>query len=236
MKSVAVAASANLQFAFEPIERAFEEQNPDLDLVVTYGSSGNFYSQLSQRAPYDIFFSADADYPKRLQRGGFAPTDGYFAYAKGRLVIWVANDSPLDLESLGAEALADPSIGKIAIANPALAPYGAAAESAMRHLGIYESVQDRLVFGENVSQVGHFVFSGAADAGIIASSLALAPPMQEKGRSWEIPPDAYEPIEQAGVVLSSSKHFDAAERLRVFVTGEQGQQILKRYGYTPINE
>jgi molybdate transport system substrate-binding protein len=231
-RTIRVAAAANLKFAFDEIQSAFQTQHPDVKVQIIYGSSGSFFAQLSQRAPYDIFFSADTTYPQRLLDQGLVAEDGYFPYARGRIVIWVRQDSPLDLQQLGIEALVDPSAGKIAIANPKLAPYGQAAESAMKHLGVYNRCQDRLVFGENITQTAQFVESGAADIGIIALSLALAPPLKDRGRYWEIPVDAYEPLEQAGVLLSSSDRLPAARRLQAFVTGEEGQKILRQYGYS----
>jgi molybdate transport system substrate-binding protein len=234
--TITVAAAANLQFAFEQIEREFEAKHPQTDVKITFGSSGSFFAQLSQKAPYDLFFSADTTYPRRLQELGFVPEDGYFPYAEGRIVVWVARDSPLDVEKLGIKALLDPSVRKIAIANPKFAPYGEAAESAMKNLGVHDRVRERLVFGENITQTAHFIESGAADVGILALSLALAPRMKAKGRYWEIPANAHEPIHQVGVLLSWSKNPEGARQLRSFVTGAEGQQILRQFGYFPPHE
>jgi molybdate transport system substrate-binding protein len=234
--TIHVAAAANVQFAFDEIESEFEEQHPDIQLQMTYGSSGNFYAQLTQEAPFDIFFSADEVYPRRVIDEGFADEDSYFTYVVGQICIWVPNDSPLDLDAAGMNAVVDPSVVKIAIANPDVAPYGAAAVEAMRHFGVYEAAQDRLVLGDNISQTTQFVQSGAADVGIIALSLALAPELSDEGRYWIVPNDAYQPLMQAGVILSTSKHREAAEELQQFVLGSEGQEILSRFGYLPPEE
>jgi molybdate transport system substrate-binding protein len=122
-------------------------------------------------------------------------------------------------------------VKKIAIANPKLAPYGQAAEEAMKRFGVYDAAKDRLVLGDNIAQTAQFVESGAADIGILALSLALAPEMKEKGRYWEIPADAYPPIEQAGVVVSWAKDDKAARTLQSFITGPEARQILADFGY-----
>src|SRR5207253_2239343 len=134
---------------------------------------------------------------------------------------------------LGIQALLDPAVRKIAIANPIHAPYGRAAEAAMKKLGVFEKVQDRLVYGENISQTAQFVESGAADIGMISHSLAVAPALRDKGRYWEVPMHAYPPLEQGGVILSWVEDRAAAEALRGFVLGEEGKLILSRYGFRP---
>ena len=233
---VAVAAAANLKFAFDELESEFEQQHPKFDAVITYGSSGHFFAQLTQGAPFDIFFSADANFPQQLVERKLASEDSTFTYAHGRIVVWVRNESVLDLDRLGLHAVVDPSVRKIAIANPRLAPYGVAAQQALNSHGLYEEARDRFVLGENITQAAHFVESGAADVGILALSLAVAPRMQQNGRFWEIPADAYEPIQQAGVILNSSSRPQAAEMFRDFVTRPEGQAILARFGYSSPDE
>src|SRR5260370_6558800 len=171
-RTLHVAAAADLKFALTDIVTAFERQNPDVKVEVTYGSSGNFYSQLSSRAPFDLFLSADLDYPRRLVEQGLAAPNSEFSYAVGRLVLWVRKASPIALEKLGIEALLDRSVRKIAIANPRHAPYGRAAEVAMKKLGVYENVKDKLVYGENIIQTAQCVQSGAADIRLISHSPA----------------------------------------------------------------
>lgn len=234
ISAVRVAAAADLKFAMDEVIARFHEANPGIRVTATYGSSGNFFAQLTNRAPFDIYFSADVEYPRRLADAGLAIKESQFDYAVGQIVAWVRSDSPIDVQSLGIEALSHPSVRKIAIANPEHAPYGRAAVAAMKSLGIRERVKDRLVLGENIAQTAQFVESGAADIGIIALSLALAPPMRDKGRSWSIPLNTYPPLEQAGVILSWAKDLEATQRFKTFVTGTaagEGRTILRRYGF-----
>ncbi len=228
---VRVAAAADLKFALDEIGEAFHRRHPDIALQVSYGSSGNFFAQLSNRAPFDIFFSADADYPRKLIEQGLAARDTAFSYALGRLVVWAPRASRLALERLGMQALVDPAVRKIAIANPKHAPYGRAAEAAMKTFGVYEKVREQLVYGENIAQTAQFIQTGAADIGIIALALALAPPLKEEGQYWEVPLDAYPRIEQGGVILSWATDVAAARDLRAFVLGTEGQAVLHRYGF-----
>ncbi len=228
---VRVAAAADLKFALDEIGEAFHKRHPDIRLQVSYGSSGNFFAQLSNRAPFDIFFSADVDYPRKLSEQGLAVKDTAFSYAFGRLVIWAPRTSRLALERLGIQALVDPAVRKIAIANPKHAPYGRAAEAAMKTLGIYEKVRGRLVYGENIAQTAQFIQTGSADIGIIALSLALAPTLKDAGQYWEVPVDAYPRIEQGGVILSWATDMAAARDLRTFVLGTEGKAVLHRYGF-----
>lgn len=230
-RAVSVAAASDLKFALDDVVAEFERNTPGIKVTPTYGSSGNFYSQLSNKAPFDIFFSADIDYPRKLIDAGFAGRETQFDYAIGQIVVWVRSDSPIDVNSLGIEALAQASVRKIAIANPEHAPYGRAAEAAMKSLGLHDRVKDRLVLGENISQAAQFVESGAADIGIIALSLALAPAMSERGRYWTVPLDSYPKLEQGGVILSWAKDLDATQEFKAFVTGAEGRAILRRYGF-----
>jgi molybdate transport system substrate-binding protein len=232
-REVRVAAAADLKFAFDDLVGEFRKKNPSIKVTVTYGSSGNFYSQLSNEAPFDLFLSADIDYPRKLIESGMAKKESEFHYALGHIVVWVPNDSRLDLDKLGMKAVADSSVKKLAIANPKFAPYGRAAEAALKNLGIYDQVKDRLVLGENIAQAAQFVESGAADAGIIALSLALAPAMREKGRYWMIPPEDYPRLEQGGVIMNRAKDVEAAQELRAFVIGKEGRAILEKYGFMP---
>jgi len=223
-REVRVAAAANTKFAFDEIARDFQKKYPQIKVTVTYGSSGNFFAQINNHAPFDIFLSADVEYPRKLASAGLGAGDSVFTYAVGRLVVWVPAASPLD----PATALRDPSVKHLAIANPEHAPYGRAAQSALRTLGLYQNVEPKLVLGENIAQTLQFVESGAADAGIVALSLALAPPMRDKGRYWEIPLDAYSRMEQGGIILKDSR---AARDLRAFLLSDGGRRILKQYGF-----
>jgi molybdate transport system substrate-binding protein len=229
--AVRVAAAADLKFTMGEIVEAFRRERPSIDVMVTYGSSGNFYAQLSNHAPFDIFFSADVDYPRRLIRQGLALADSEFLYGVGRLVVWVPRTSPIEVEKLGMQGLLSPSVRKIAIANPRHAPYGRAAEAAMKSLGVYDQVKDRIVFGDSVMQTAQFVDSGGAEIGIISGSLALASPLRDKGRFWEVPIDAYPRREQGGVILAWAQNQAAAEAFRDFVLSEGGRALLRRHGF-----
>jgi molybdate transport system substrate-binding protein len=232
-RTVRIAAAANLRFAFDEIIAEFRRTHPNTRARVTYGSSGNFFAQLSNGAPFDLFFSADTEFPRQLVDAGQASAESEFVYAVGQIVVWVPRSSPINVEELGIQAMLDPAARRIAIANPRHAPYGRAAEAALRKLGVYEQVSDRLVLGEDVTQTAQFVESGAADVGIIALSLALAPAMRDKGRNWPVPPDAYPKLEQGGVILNRATDQKAAIEFRDFVTSASGQDIMKRFGFLP---
>lgn len=228
--TITVAAAADLRFAMDEIVAAYARIVPATHVEVTYGSSGSFYAQISNGAPFDLFFSADIDYPRRLEAAGLGagPTR---PYAVGRIVLWVPTASSLDVEGRGLSVLLDPAVRRIAIANPEHAPYGRAAVAALRSAGLDAGVADRLVLGENVSQTAQFVESGAAEVGIIALSLALAPTLRDQGRWWAIPPESYPPIEQGALVLRGPGDPETASHFLDFVLGPQGRAILDRYGF-----
>jgi molybdate transport system substrate-binding protein len=226
-----IAAASDLKFALDDLASEFRTNYPDIRVKMTYGSSGNFYAQLQNRAPFDLYFSADIDYPRRLADAGLALDAKVFSYAVGRIVVWAPARSPVDVKTLGIQSLVAPSVRKIAIANPRHAPYGVAAVAAMRSLKVYEGVEPRLVLGENIAQTAQFVRSGAADIGIIALALAVAPQMREAGRYWEIPLDAYPRMDQGGMILNWTKEPAAACAFRDFVLGDHGREVLKRHGF-----
>jgi len=230
-RTLTVAAAADLKFALDELVAAHRARAPAVEVRVTYGSSGSFYAQLSNGAPFDLFLSADVGYPRRLVEAGLAAPGSLFRYATGRLVVWVPGRSRLDLERLGMRSLLDPSVRRIAIANPAHAPYGRAAEAAMRSLGVLDGVRGRLVLGESVSQAAQFVQSGNADAGLLALSLALAPELRREGRFWEVPESAYPRLDQGGVVLASSRDPAAARAFVAHLTSPEGRAVLARFGF-----
>jgi len=230
-RSLTIAAAANLRFAFDVLVNDFNRDHPDIQAKVTYGSSGNYFAQLSNKAPFDVFFSADTAYPHQLVEKGLALADSEFVYAVGQLVVWVPSSSSIDVEKLGLEALLDPSVRKIAMANPRVAPYGRAAEEALRKRGVHDRVQDKIVLGEDITQTAQFVESGAADVGLIALSMALAPAMRNKGRYWLVPTDAHAPLAQGAVILNWAKDRAAADAFCKFVTSDRGQDIMKRFGF-----
>jgi molybdate transport system substrate-binding protein len=226
---VRVAAAADLKFALDRIIAGFRENHPGIRVEPTYGSSGNIHAQLRQRAPYDIYLSADIAYPQDLVSRGLGAPGDLFGYARGRLVVWVPRNSPLPIERDGLGALS--GANRIAIANPRHAPYGRAAEAAMRRAGVWAAAGRRLVLAENVAQAAQFVESGAADAGIIARSLVIATPMRSSGRYWEIPEDLHPPIEQGGLILPWASSRDTTVRFQRFLTGAEGREILTRFGF-----
>lgn len=228
-EGLTVAAAADLTFAFREVAAAFQKQST-CQLRISYGSSGNFFSQIKNGAPYDVFFSADVQYPKKLAAAGLVEPETIYKYAAGKIVIWVPAASELDL-SRGLKVLLDPSIHKIAIANPEHAPYGRAAVAALQHDAIYDKVKDKVVMGEDISQTAQFVESGNADAGILALSLALAPPMKERGRFVIIPPDKYPPIIQAGCVIRATRQLELARRFMEFMKQPATIAKMEKYGF-----
>src|SRR5208337_890748 len=227
---ITVAAAADLTFAFNDIAARFQKEtgNP---VRLSYGSSGNFFAQIKNGAPYDMFFSADVEYPRKLEAAGLTEPGTLYEYAAGEIVIWVPARSKLDIKR-GLKVLLDPDIHKIAIANPQHAPYGRAAAAAMRHEGIYDQVQPKLVLGENISQTAQFVQSGNADVAILALSLALAPAMKAKGRYVEIPAADYPPLVQAGVILKLSRNKQLAARFLKFLKEPETVALMERYGFS----
>lgn len=229
--TLSIAAAADLRFALDEITRDFRASHPGLEVQVAYGSSGNFYSQIHSQAPFDVFLSADVEYPRRLAGEGLADPASVFVYALGRLAVWTRAGSPLDVAGLGMRALEADSVKKVAIANPQHAPYGRAAEAAMRSAGVYDAVAPKLVLGENIAQTLEFVQSGAADVGIVALSLALAPAVRDQGKYWEVPLDAGPRIEQGGAILKRARAPQAAAEFRQFLLSADGARILERYGF-----
>jgi len=229
-RSLAIAAAADLQFALADVKAAFARANPGIEVAITYGASGNFYTQLMNKAPFDLFLSADLGFPQKLVEAGVADGATTFQYSRGHLVLWAPKDSPIPVEQLGLKALLHPAARKVAIANPRHAPYGRAAEAALVKLGLLEAVKPRLVLGENIGQTAQFVQSGAADIGILALSLAKAPALAS-GRMWEVPQDAHPPLDQGGVVLNHARDRAAALAFRDFMRSPEGVAILRRYGF-----
>jgi molybdate transport system substrate-binding protein len=227
---ITVAAAADLNAALPELAVEYQKEGGN-SVKLAFGSSGSLFSQIQNGAPFDMFFSADADYPRQLVEAGLAERSSLYRYAVGKLVVWVPASSSLDLEQSGIKILRDPSVKKIAIANPQHAPYGRAAEAALRHFGIYEQVAPRLVLGENVSQAAQFVESGSAQAGLIALSHALSPSLKGKGRYWIIPPDAYPPLNQSAVILARSSRKQEAADFLAFLKTRRPIEVLKRYGF-----
>jgi molybdate transport system substrate-binding protein len=227
-QNLRIAAASDLQFVFPDLAAQYEKQT-GVKLTVSYGSSGNFSSQIENGAPFDLFFSADVGYAQKLIASRLAVPESLQVYAVGQLVLWLPVDSPLDPAS-GIKILLDSRIQKIAIANPEHAPYGRAAVSALQHAGLYEQVQSKLVFGENISQAAQFVQSGSAQAGLIALSLAASPAMKS-GKQWVVPPDQYPRLEQGVVLLQASPEKKAAQAFLKFLKTPAARATFERYGF-----
>jgi molybdate transport system substrate-binding protein len=221
-----IAAASDLRFALAEVLTAFHAAKPDVRGEASYGSSGNFFAQLREGAPFDVFLSADSEHTRRLFAEGLS--EAPFPYAVGRLALAVRKDSGLDPKGFG-DLLKSPAIRRIAIANPAHAPYGRAAEAAMRSWNVYDLVATRLVYGDSVSQAAQFMDTGAAQAALIALSLARAKPSDLAFA--EIPETAHPPIDQAGVVLKKTASAENARAFQAFLTGEAGRAILARHGF-----
>jgi len=229
-QEIRVAAAADLKFALDELDTQFEKQT-GRRINVSYGSSGNFFAQIQNGAPFDVLLSADIEYPQKLEAAGLAEPGTLYEYAVGRIVIWMPADARADLARLGWKALLEPGVERIAIANPEHAPYGRAAVAALRNAGIYEQVRRRLVYGDNIAQAAQFVASGSAQAGILALSLAVSPPMRE-GKRWEVPTNMHPPIEQGAVILKSAKDKKGAHAFLAFLKSDAARKTLESYGFT----
>jgi molybdate transport system substrate-binding protein len=225
-----VAAASDLQFALDEILASFQ-RDTGRTARVTYGSSGNFARQIAQGAPFELFLSADEAFVADLADRGLTRDRGEL-YAIGRIVIFAPHGSPLRpdarLEGLAAR-IASGSAGRLAIANPEHAPYGRAAEQALRSLGLWGAVRPHLLYGENVAQAAQFASSGNADGGIIAHSLALAPMLRSRGTFALLPESLHAPLRQRMVLLERAS--PGAERLYEYLRSPAGRAILERHGF-----
>lgn len=228
---VPVAAASDLKFALDDVAAAFL-RDTGLRVQPVYGSSGNFVRQIEQGAPFELFLSADEDFIFRLAQKGLARDRGAL-YGIGRIVLFVPAGSPIDpagdLSGLRS-ALARVERLRFSIANPEHAPYGRAAEQALRHAGLWEPLQRRLVLGENVSQAAQFATSGNAQGGIFAYSLALSPAVQGRGRFSLIDGGWHRPLRQRMVLLRNAR--PAAARFYDYLQQVAARRILERYGFT----
>jgi len=228
-QTLTVAAASDLQSALPAIASRFEKDT-GRKVTLTFGSSGNFFTQIQNGAPFDVFLSADIDYPQRLEASGQAERGSLYEYATGRLVLWTRRDSGIDVRR-GLTVLGEEPVRRIAIANPEHAPYGRAAVATLRHEGLYERVQGKFVLGENISQAAQFAQSGAADVGLLALSVALSPALKNSGTYFDIPESWYPPIEQAAVVLTSSRQRDLARRFIDYLKTPESARILQSFGF-----
>ena len=234
--TVRVAAAADLEYALKAAIDDFNRANPTVMIDPVFGSSGNFYSQISNGAPFDLFLSADMDYPRKLAQSRAADLKSLFVYSVGHLVLWVPKNSPLDVEKRQVGTLLLDSVHKIAIANPEHAPYGRAAEQYLRNQAIYDKVQPKLVMGENIAQTLQFVESGSADIGIIALSLALSPPVRDKGRYFVIPEENFPAMEQGGIIMTRAQNPAAAHQFAMYLLTPGARSLLTRFGFSMPQE
>lgn len=222
-----VAAASDLKFALDSLVIAFKKSSGGT-IEVTYGSSGKLYEQISNGAPFDVFFSADVEYPVRLKKKNLTSSESH-VYGVGRIVLW---SRKFDVEKEGMKTLQRPGIKKIAIANPLHAPYGKRAEEALKHYKLYDAIKSKLVFGENISQAAQFITSGAADIGVVAYSLALSPNMKkENGKYYVIPEESHQRLEQAVVLTKHAKGNEFAQSFFSFVKSDEAKQVLGHFGF-----
>ena len=228
-RTLSVAAASDLQAVFPELASAFE-RDTGIRVTTSFGSSGSFFAQIQNGAPFDMFFSADVDYPRQLVAAGLAEADSLYEYATGHLVLWTRKDSGVDV-SRGLKTLADSRVRRIAIANPKLAPYGRAAVAALQQAGIYEAVKGKIVLGDNISQTAQLADSGNADVGILSLSLALGPALRASGAHVEIPTASHPPIQQAAVVVTASRAKSMARDLIAWLRKPEAGRILQRFGF-----
>ncbi len=225
---ITIVAASDLRFAMDSAVAVFKKANPTCKVTVIYGSSGKFFQQIVHGGPFDLFFSADKEYPLALQQQQLT-TSPVRLYAIGRIVLWSKKVNPT---TKGMNTLLEPGIKTVAIANPAHAPYGKRAKESLIYYKLYNKLESRLVLGENISQTAQFVTTGAADAGILALSLALSPELQKTGHYYLIPATSHKPLEQAFVVLKRTENPKAAEAFATFIGSAAARKILTKFGFT----
>jgi molybdate transport system substrate-binding protein len=225
---ITVAAASDLRFAMSEVVAAFRVAHPDDTVEVIYGSSGKFHAQIANGAPFDLFFSADISYPRALETQGLTSGPAK-SYAVGRIVLWSLRP---ELGRLSLQELPTAAIRKFAIANPEHAPYGKRAQEALEHAGVWMAMAPKLVRGENIAQTAQFIDSGAADAGIVALSLVLAPDLEGKG-TWTLIPDSWhEPLEQGYVITKRAEANPLATAFAAWIETDATREVLRRYGFT----
>lgn len=228
-EKLTIAAAADLKFAMDEIISEYKLTSPHDEIAVIYGSSGKIFTQIQQNAPYDLYFSADITYPKRLAEEGFT-TGLVTPYAIGRIVLWAPN-TKFDASKMTLQSLISNDIVHIAMANPQHAPYGKRAEEALKSVGVWSMVEPKLVFGENIAQAAQFVQTGNAEVGIIALSLALSAPLTTQGNYWLIPETLHTPLEQGFVITKRAQNNPLAKRFSQFMTTSSVRKIMVKYGF-----
>lgn len=223
-----IAVAANFTAPMKAIVAQFEKTSPH-QIRLSFGSSGKFFAQIRQGAPYDVLFSADQEKPNALIMQKMAVGDSCFTYALGKLVLWSA-DKQLLLS--GSKALLNGNFKKLALANPRLAPYGLAAQQVLEHLSLKPAVSGKLVLGENIAQTFQFIHSGNAELGFVAVSQLAALQADKRGSSWEIPANLYTPIRQDAVLLTRASNNAAARALIEFTKTPAARTLIENYGYS----
>lgn len=226
-EKITIAAAADLKFAMDEIVTAFKKEHAGHQLEVVYGSSGKLHTQIQQGAPYDIFFSADIAFPRELASKGMAASE-VKPYAVGRIVLW---SNGMDSKKMTLASLADSRITRIAIANPKHAPYGKRAEEALRALGLWEKLEPKFVYGENIAHAAQFVQTGNAQVGIIALSLALNPELAKKGGYYLIPDNLHKPLEQGYIITKRGAHKPLARKFAGYINSRPARAVMVRYGF-----
>lgn len=228
---VRVAAASDLTSCLDALTDDFQKDFPNVDLLPTFGASGALLTQLQAGLETDLFLSADVDLARAVVAKGLAAEEDLFETGRGRLVLWVRNESPLDVTGKGADVLLDPGVRRVAIAHPEHAPYGRAAKGALESLGALASVEKKLAIGASAAQAAQYVESGAADVGILPLSMALGTKLSERGRFWTVPADAHPPIRHGGVIHARVIDREATVAFRDFLLSPRGRAILERYGF-----
>jgi molybdate transport system substrate-binding protein len=224
-----VAAAADLAYCIDELAAAFQAEAPEARVQASIGASGNFFAQIRNGAPYEVLLSADVDYPAQLAKLGAAQGSTLTPYAIGRIALWTL-DPNLDVAQ-GLAVLRTAQAARVAIANPATAPYGRAAKAALERDGLWQAVEPKLVIGENIAQAAQFVQSGNAQAGIISLATLRSPRLAGVGRYHLVPDAGLAPIEQAAIVTRRGAANPLAARFVRFLTTPAAQAILERHGF-----
>jgi len=228
---VRVAAATDLRSCLDALADGFQREHPNIDISPTFGASGALLAQLKSGLESDLYLTADIAYANELAAAGLAAEGEVFETGQGRLVVWVRNESPIDVLKLGADALLDPSVRRVAIANPVHAPYGRAAEATLAHLGLQDRLKAKLAVGESAAQAAQYVESGAAEVGLLPLALARGTRLSERGRFWVVPAEAHPPIRHGGAIHARVIDREATEAFRDFLLAPAGREILARYGF-----
>ncbi|MFQ5597228.1 MAG: molybdate ABC transporter substrate-binding protein [Nitrospiria bacterium] len=225
-----IAAASSLRFTMDDIVAEFTKSIP-ADVEMSYSASGNLLAQILAGAPFDLFLSADEAYPKQVIEKEFADPDAFFRYGSGLIVLWVPDQSPIDIVHEGINGLMHPSVKKIVLANPRHAPYGMAAMEALKNMDFFDRLDKKFVFSDNIFHAAAFIRRGDAQIGILAYSLALSEPLQASGRFWVIPSHLYSPMLHGGLILGNTKDRALATAFVDFLKKGRGREILQDYGY-----